>query len=103
MGRTDRAKTQAVNYGPGSLLKVGYWHIASFAALHHFWSLTPQSGQWPESALNWSVANDPKQEFERYSRLTFRNTAACFVPESPSAGLLLAPERPLLTRSGYRM
>ena len=50
---------RAILLFPMPFANVRYWHLASFAALHHFWSLLDKSGHWPELALNGSVANDP--------------------------------------------
>jgi hypothetical protein len=38
---------------------VAFWHITSFAATHHFWSLLDQSGQRRIFSRDGSVANDP--------------------------------------------
>jgi hypothetical protein len=53
MGSARAAATNALTH-------VCYWHLAGNSAAP-FWSLTAQSGQWPEQALNSSAAFDPKR------------------------------------------
>jgi hypothetical protein len=62
------------------LTNVAYWHIATFAATHHFVAYWGNSGQRSARRLNGSAANDPKQTsqylFSMYTPFTSQ-------PENP--------------------